>query len=50
MRYESRDVMVDRETGRVVEGDPDAATETTEVWTFVRRPGEDWKLAAIQDV
>lgn len=48
MRYSSRDVMVDRQTGVVVEGD-DKPTETTELWTFVRRPGEDWKLSAIQD-
>jgi len=49
LRYESRDVMRDRQTGAVVEGDPDRPTETTELWTFVRHPGADWKLSAIQD-
>jgi predicted lipid-binding transport protein (Tim44 family) len=49
MRYESRDVMRDRQTGRVVEGDPDRPTEATELWTFVRPRNGDWKLAAIQE-
>lgn len=48
MRYSSRDVMVDRESGAVVQGD-DRPTETTELWTFVRRAGEPWKVSAIQD-
>jgi predicted lipid-binding transport protein (Tim44 family) len=41
--------MRDRQTGAVVEGDPDRPTTTTELWTFVRRPGEPWKLSAIQE-
>ena len=49
LRYSSRDWMVDRESGAVVEGDPNAVTETTELWTFVRHPNEGWKLSAIQD-
>lgn len=49
MRYSSVDVMRERATGRVVEGDPDRPTETTEVWTFTRERGEPWKLSAIQD-
>jgi predicted lipid-binding transport protein (Tim44 family) len=50
MRYESRDVMRDRQTGRVVEGDPGQATEATELWTFVRpRGSREWKLSAIQE-
>lgn len=50
MRWENVDVMRDRATGRVVEGDPDRPTEATELWTFVRaRPGEPWKLSAIQE-
>lgn len=49
LRYSSIDVMVDRQTGAVVEGDADRPTETTELWTFVRQPGEGWKLSAIQD-
>lgn len=48
MRYSSVDAMVEREGGRVVSGDDRAPTETTEVWTFVRRTGKDWTLAAIQ--
>ncbi|MEZ2131635.1 MULTISPECIES: Tim44 domain-containing protein [unclassified Sinorhizobium] len=48
MRYSSIDAMVDRTTGRVVQGDEGRPSESTEIWTFVRRPGVDWKLAAIQ--
>ena len=48
MRYESIDVMRDRNTGRVVEGDPDKLTEAVELWTFVRRPGGEWQVSAIQ--
>jgi len=46
--YESVDVMVDRATGDVKEGD-DSPTTTVELWTFVRNPGESWKLSAIQE-
>ncbi|WP_281976584.1 Tim44 domain-containing protein [Pseudorhizobium flavum] len=49
MRYSSIDVMRDRNTGAVVQGDPDNATETVEVWTFVRKPAQDWQLSAIQN-
>jgi predicted lipid-binding transport protein (Tim44 family) len=49
LRYSSHDVTLDRATGKVVEGDADQPTETTEVWTFVRRKGDDWKLSAIQE-
>lgn len=54
MRYGSRDVMVDRASGRVVSGDQGAGGESTEVWTFVRergdagQPGAGWRLSAIQ--
>ncbi len=51
MRFAMVDTMVDRQTGRVVSGDPVAPTQSTEVWTF-RRPraaGPDaWVLSAIQ--
>jgi predicted lipid-binding transport protein (Tim44 family) len=47
--YESIDVMRDRATGKVVEGDEKTPTETTELWTFTRPKGSDWKLSAIQD-
>lgn len=49
LRYRSIDVMRDRTSGAIVEG-KDEPTETTEIWTFVRRKGEDWKLSAIQQV
>lgn len=48
LRYESRDAMVDRATGQVVGGDRDGKGEATEIWTFVRENGGDWKLSAIQ--
>lgn len=48
MRYESIDVMLDRATGRVVSGDPEQLGESVEIWTFSRKPGEDWVLSAIQ--
>jgi predicted lipid-binding transport protein (Tim44 family) len=47
LRYESRDVTRNRTTGEIVEGD-DRVTETTEIWTFVRRNGTDWLVSAIQ--
>jgi len=46
--YESVDVMRDRATGEIVEGD-ERSTETTELWTFVRERGGEWKLSAIQE-
>ncbi len=48
MRYEGVDVMRDRQTGEVVEGDQ-RPTETTEVWTFVRPVGGRWQVSAIQE-
>ncbi|TPJ50740.1 MULTISPECIES: Tim44 domain-containing protein [unclassified Mesorhizobium] len=48
LRYESRDVMRERASGKVVEGDKDHPTETTELWTFTRQNGSSWKLSAIQ--
>ncbi|NDV85528.1 TIM44-like domain-containing protein [Aurantimonas aggregata] len=49
MRFSCIDVMRDRTTGEIVEGDPEAPTEATELWTFVRQRGGDWKLSAIQE-
>jgi len=49
LRYSARDVMVDRTSGKVVEGDRETPLETLEHWTFVRARGEPWKLSAIQD-
>jgi predicted lipid-binding transport protein (Tim44 family) len=53
MRYSLIDWMVERNTGRVVSGDPSQPQDITEVWTFVRPNGGspvDWKLSAIQQV
>ena len=47
MRFSALDVTRDR-TGRVVEGDATTRSMITEVWTFVRRPGDRWVLSAIQ--
>lgn len=47
MRYSLRDEIVDRASGRVIEGGPD---EATEVWTFMRTRGGAWLLSAVQQV
>jgi predicted lipid-binding transport protein (Tim44 family) len=49
MRYESIDVMRDRTTGAIVDGDATRPTETVELWTFTRSGGSAWKLSAIQE-
>ena len=48
LQYSSLDVTRDRATGNVVEGNADQPTETTELWTFTRQKGAEWKLSAIQ--
>jgi predicted lipid-binding transport protein (Tim44 family) len=48
MRYALTDVMLDKASGRVVEGDPSKIEEAAEVWTFRRDQGGAWKLSAIQ--
>lgn len=48
MRYSSIDIMRDRDTGHVVEGDENQPTEAVEIWTFVRKTAGEWKLSAIQ--
>lgn len=51
MRFSLIDVSVDRNTGKIVEGDPNQPVEVTEVWTFLRPAGsgpERWQLSAIQ--
>lgn len=48
MRFSSRDVVVDRASGRFISGDRDRPGESTEVWTFVRELGGPWRLSAIQ--
>jgi predicted lipid-binding transport protein (Tim44 family) len=48
MRFGITDVMMDRATGNVVEGDPNKIDEATELWTFRRDQGGPWKISAIQ--
>ncbi|WP_269714763.1 TIM44-like domain-containing protein [Caulobacter sp. NIBR2454] len=48
MRHEAIDVIRDRATGAVLEGDPHQPVQTTELWTFVRQGQGPWKLSAIQ--
>ncbi|MBS0331208.1 MAG: TIM44-like domain-containing protein [Proteobacteria bacterium] len=48
MRFESIDIMRDRNTGAVLSGDPNRPTQAVELWTFARHMGGDWKLSAIQ--
>ncbi len=45
MRFSLNDTMVDRATGRVIEGGPQ---EVAESWTFRRTAGGPWMLSAIQ--
>jgi predicted lipid-binding transport protein (Tim44 family) len=47
MRFSLIDRVVDRQSGRTVEGD-DNPQEITELWTFRRTPGGAWMLSAIQ--
>lgn len=47
MRFSLTDQMLDRTSGRPIDGSAQP-TEATEVWTFVRRRGGDWELSAIQ--
>jgi predicted lipid-binding transport protein (Tim44 family) len=53
MQFEGIDVMRDRQTGQVVDGDMLHPTQTTEIWTFCRKPEGSqppvWKLSAIQE-
>jgi predicted lipid-binding transport protein (Tim44 family) len=48
MRFSAIDKLVDRASGRVVEGDAEHPVEATELWTFRRDRGGDWLLSAIQ--
>ena len=47
MRYQQVDKVVDRITGRVVEGG-DTPDEGVEYWTFRRAQGGPWMVSAIQ--
>ena len=48
MRFSLIDTMVDRTTGRVVEGNAQEPDDVTEVWTFLRPRGGTWELSGIQ--
>ncbi len=48
MRFSVIDVLTDKATGRVLEGDPSQPQEATELWTFRRDQGGPWKISAIQ--
>lgn len=47
MRFALVDKLIDRASGRVIEG-TDEPQEVTELWTFRRVPGGQWLLSAIQ--
>lgn len=47
LRYALVDKTIERASGKTVEGG-DEPQEVTDVWTFVRRPGSQWELSAIQ--
>jgi predicted lipid-binding transport protein (Tim44 family) len=46
MKYELKDGMVERASGRTVDGGE--RSEVTEWWTFMRARGGNWPLSAIQ--
>jgi predicted lipid-binding transport protein (Tim44 family) len=46
MRFALKDSMVDRASGRIIEGGE--RSEVTELWTFVRVRAGNWLLSAIQ--
>ncbi len=48
LRYESRDILRDSNSGEIVGGN-DGVSEATEVWTFRRQIGAPWIISAIQD-
>lgn len=50
LRYELIDTLVERATGKIVEGDPTQPTEAVEYWTFMRTKGGTWLLSGIQQV
>src|SRR5262249_6329791 len=45
MRFSLNDETIDRDSGRVLRGGPD---EATEVWTFMRVRGGHWLVSALQ--
>ncbi len=49
MRYDSVDVMLDRNTGAVLTGDATRPTQVTELWTFARDDHGPWRVSAVQE-
>ncbi|UVK42344.1 Tim44 domain-containing protein [Mesorhizobium sp. AR07] len=49
MQWSAIDVMRNRQTGAVEQGDLNNPVETTELWTFTRETGQPWLLSAIQE-
>ncbi|MGE3245822.1 MAG: TIM44-like domain-containing protein [Beijerinckiaceae bacterium] len=53
MRFSIADAVVERASGKVIEGSLTEPQELTEVWTFVRRPSgsaQDWQVTAVQPI
>jgi predicted lipid-binding transport protein (Tim44 family) len=48
MNFALKDSMVERASGRTIEGDE--RSEVTELWTFMRARGGNWLLSAIQQI
>lgn len=49
MRYQLKDTLIERASGRVVQGDPDRLEQVVEFWTFIRpAAGGEWTVSAIQ--
>ncbi len=48
MRFSLIDTLLDRDTGQPAPGQQALRMEATEVWTFSRDDGGNWKLSAIQ--
>lgn len=48
MRYSALDAIVERGSDRVLSGSLEEPQESTELWTFRRKSGGAWQLAAIQ--
>lgn len=49
MQYHSIEILRDRTSGAIVQGDPTQPTRTTELWTFVRDNRNPWRLTAVQE-
>jgi predicted lipid-binding transport protein (Tim44 family) len=47
LRFSIVDTTIDRASGRIVEGS-EQPVQVTEIWTFLRHPGSEWQLSAIQ--